>query len=167
MALIQHASIRLKNKIYGRKEDQTAVLILDPTEAQPPPLPFIPSVANYMLHSKPMSPAMGKELHQRQGTGSSDVHNGVWQHHTLEPRKPGKGLTLRLTYTCFTFPLCGFFTIIQPVLAVLSFFTWSILELLFSISLSTGECCCSTASRTVRTAASMGSCLSFRYLKAN
>ena len=60
MALIQHASIRLKNKIYGRKEDQTAVLILDPTEAQPSLLPFIPSIANYMLHSKPMSPAMRK-----------------------------------------------------------------------------------------------------------
>ena len=29
-----------------------AVLILDPTEAQPPPLPFIPSIANYTLHSK-------------------------------------------------------------------------------------------------------------------
>ena len=70
MALIQHASIRLKNKIYGRKEDQTAVLTLDPTEAQPPPLPFIPSVANYMLHSKPMSPVMRKKLHQGQGTSS-------------------------------------------------------------------------------------------------
>ena len=60
MALIQHASIRLKNKIYRRKEDQTAVLTLDPTEAQPLPLPFIPSLANYTLHSKPMSPAMRK-----------------------------------------------------------------------------------------------------------
>ena len=60
MALIQHASIRLKNKIYGRKEDQTTVLTLDPTETQPPPLPFIPRVANYMLHSKPMSPTMRK-----------------------------------------------------------------------------------------------------------
>ena len=60
MAMIQHASIRLKNKIYGRKEEQTAVLTLDPTEAQPLPLPFIPSIANYMLHSKPMSPAMRK-----------------------------------------------------------------------------------------------------------
>ena len=60
MALIQHASIRLKNKIYERKEDQMAILTLEPTEAQPPPLPFIPSVANYTLHSKPMSPAMRK-----------------------------------------------------------------------------------------------------------
>ena len=60
MALIQHASIRLKNKIYGRKEDQTAVLTLDPTEAQPPPLPFISSVANYTLHNRPMSPTMRK-----------------------------------------------------------------------------------------------------------
>ena len=77
MALIQHASIRLKNKIYGRKEEQTAVLTLDPTEAQPPPLPFIPSIANYMLHSKPMSPVMRK-LHQGQGTSSSNVHNRIW-----------------------------------------------------------------------------------------
>ena len=60
MALIQHASIRLKNKIYGRKEDQTTVLMLDPTETQPLPLPFIPSVANYTLHSNPMSPTMRK-----------------------------------------------------------------------------------------------------------
>ena len=49
MALIQHASIRLKNKIYGRKEEQMAVLTLDPAETQPPPLPFIPSVANYTV----------------------------------------------------------------------------------------------------------------------
>ena len=60
MALIQHASIRLKNKIYGSKEEQTAVLTLNPAEAQLPLLPFIPSVANYTLHSKPMSPAMRK-----------------------------------------------------------------------------------------------------------
>ena len=60
MALIQHASIKLKNKIYGRKEEQTAVLTLDPSETQPPPLPFIPNVNNYVVHSKPMSPAMRK-----------------------------------------------------------------------------------------------------------
>ena len=35
-------------------------MTLDPTEAQPLLLPFIPSIANYMLHSKPMSPAMRK-----------------------------------------------------------------------------------------------------------
>ena len=60
MALIQHASIRLKNKIYERKEEQTAVLTLDPAEAQPPLLPFIPSIANYALHNKLMPPAMRK-----------------------------------------------------------------------------------------------------------
>ena len=60
MALIQHASIRLKNKIYGRKEDQTTVLTLDSTETQLPLLPFIPRVSNYTLHSKPMSPTMRK-----------------------------------------------------------------------------------------------------------
>ena len=37
MALIQHASIRLKNKIYGRKEEQTAVLTLDPAAFYPKP----------------------------------------------------------------------------------------------------------------------------------
>ena len=89
MALIQHASIRLKNKIYGRKEEQKAVLTLDPAEAQPPPLPFIPSMANYMLHSKPMSPAMRKNYIKDRAQSGSDVHNRVWQHHTLEPRESG------------------------------------------------------------------------------
>ena len=60
MALIQHASIRLKNKIYGRKEDQTTVLTLGPAESQLPLLPFIPRVANYTLHSKLMPPTMRK-----------------------------------------------------------------------------------------------------------
>ena len=60
MALIQHASIKLKNRIYRRKDKQTTILTLDPSEARPPPLPFIPNVANYMSHSKPMSPAMRK-----------------------------------------------------------------------------------------------------------
>ena len=60
MALIQHASIKLKNKIYGRREEQTAVLTLDPSEAQLPPLPFIPRAENYVSHNKPMSPTMRK-----------------------------------------------------------------------------------------------------------
>ena len=60
MALIQHASIKLKNRIYGRKEEQTTVLTLDSSQAQLPPLPFIQRAANYILHDKPMSPAMRK-----------------------------------------------------------------------------------------------------------
>ena len=60
MALIQHMSIKLKNKIYGRKEEQTTVLTLDPSEAQLPPLPFIPRVENYVSYDKPMSPTMRK-----------------------------------------------------------------------------------------------------------
>ena len=56
MALIQHASIRLKNSLH--KNENTDVLVLDPTKAQPPPLPFIPDVGNYITHDKPMSPAM-------------------------------------------------------------------------------------------------------------
>ena len=60
MALIQHASIKLKNKIYLRKGEQTTVLTLDLAEAQPPPLPFIPRAENYITHDKPMSPTMRK-----------------------------------------------------------------------------------------------------------
>ena len=56
MALIQHASIRLKNTLY--RNDATDVLVLNPTKAQPPPLPFIPDTNNYITHDKPMSPAM-------------------------------------------------------------------------------------------------------------
>ena len=58
MALIQHASIRLKNSLH--KDRDTEVLVLDPTKTQPPPLPFIPDTGNYITHSKPMSPAMQK-----------------------------------------------------------------------------------------------------------
>ena len=60
MALIQHASIKLKNKIYGRKEAQTSVLTLDTSQGQPPSLPFIPRAENYVKHDRPMSPAMRK-----------------------------------------------------------------------------------------------------------
>ena len=60
MALIQHASIKLKNKLYGRKEEQTVVLTLDPTKAQLPPLPFIPDTANYTTHNKLISATMRK-----------------------------------------------------------------------------------------------------------
>ena len=64
MALIQHVSIKLKNKLYGRREEQTAVLTLNPSEAQPPPLLFIPNVANYVIHDKPMSPMMRKNYNK-------------------------------------------------------------------------------------------------------
>ena len=60
MALIQPASIKLINKLYRRREEQTIVLTLNPSEAQPPPLPFIPDVANYVIHDKLMSPTMRK-----------------------------------------------------------------------------------------------------------
>ena len=60
MALIQHASIRLKNKLYKRDEEEMAVLTLDPSKAKVPPLPFVLDVSNYIIHSKPMSPTMRK-----------------------------------------------------------------------------------------------------------
>ena len=58
--LIQHASIKLKNQLYRRKDEQTAIFTLDPTKAQVRPLLFIPSTVNYTAHSKPMSPTMRK-----------------------------------------------------------------------------------------------------------
>ena len=58
MALIQHASIRLKNSL--NKNNNTEVLVLDPAKAQLPSLPFIPDIGNYITHDKPMSPAMQK-----------------------------------------------------------------------------------------------------------
>ena len=60
MALIQHASIKLKNKIYRRKEEQMSVLTLDISQVQAPPLPFIPRAENYVKHDRLMSPAMRK-----------------------------------------------------------------------------------------------------------
>ena len=59
MALIQHASIKLKNNLYKRNEN-TDVLVLDPTKAQSPPLPFILDTRNYITHDKLMSPTMRK-----------------------------------------------------------------------------------------------------------
>ena len=58
MVLIQHASIRLKSSL--QRNGNTEVLVLDPTKAQPPPLPFIPEIGNYITHNKPMSPTMRK-----------------------------------------------------------------------------------------------------------
>ena len=58
MALLQHASMRLKNSLH--KNDNTEVLVLDPAKAQPPPLPFIPDIGNYITHDKLMSPTMRK-----------------------------------------------------------------------------------------------------------
>ena len=60
MALIEHACVKLKSKLYRSKEEQTTVLTLDPSKAQPPPLPFIPDISNYTIQDKLMSPAMRK-----------------------------------------------------------------------------------------------------------
>ena len=58
MILIQHASTQLKNSLQRNKN--TEVLVLDPTKAIPPPLPFIPDTGNYIIHDKLMSPTMRK-----------------------------------------------------------------------------------------------------------
>ena len=59
IALIQHASIRLNNNI-SKKRENTDVLVLDPTKAQAPQIPFILDISNYVTHDKPMSPTMRK-----------------------------------------------------------------------------------------------------------
>ena len=61
MILLQHASSKLKNRLYQRKEEQTTVLTLDPSKAQAAPLPFIPDRLNYIIQDKPMSLAMRKK----------------------------------------------------------------------------------------------------------
>ena len=63
MALIQHASIILKNKIYGRKEEQTSVLTLYTSQVQPLTLPFIPRAENYVKHDRPDVTSNEKELY--------------------------------------------------------------------------------------------------------
>ena len=98
MAIIQHASIRLKNKIYGRKEEQMSVLTLDASQVQPPPLPFIPRAENYVKHDRPMSPAMRKnyikDRAQAEVTYITEYGNTkLW---TLERKAPIHKLTQRL-----------------------------------------------------------------------
>ena len=53
MALIQHASIKVKNRLFGRRREEIAVLTLDLAKAQPPPLSFIPDVRNYITQKNP------------------------------------------------------------------------------------------------------------------
>ena len=98
MALIQHASIKLKNKIYRRKEEQTTVLTLDSSETQPPPLPFIPSVTNYVSHDKPMSPTMRKNYikDRAQAAGTYFTEYGNTTLWSLEKLAPIHKLTQRL-----------------------------------------------------------------------
>ena len=98
MALIQHASIKLKNKIYGRKEEQTSVLTLDISQVQGLPLPFIPRAENYMKHNRPMSPAMRtnyiKDRAQAAVTYITEYGNAkLW---SLERKAPLHKLTQQL-----------------------------------------------------------------------
>ena len=98
MALIQHASIRLKNKLYKKDEEETAVLTLDPGKAQAPPLPFVPDVNNYVLHSKPMSPTMRKNYikDRAQAVVTYITEYGNTRIWTLEDLAPTHKLTQQL-----------------------------------------------------------------------
>ena len=98
MALVQHASIRLKNKIYGRKEEQMTVLTLETSQVQPPPLPFIPRAENYMKHDRPMSPTMRKNYikDRAQVAVTYITEYGNTKLWTLERKAPIHKLTRRL-----------------------------------------------------------------------
>ena len=98
MALVQHASIRLKNKIYGRKEEQTSVLTLDASQVQPLPLPFIPRAENYVKHDRPMSPTMRKNYikDRAQAAVTYITEYGNTKLWTLERKAPIHKLTQRL-----------------------------------------------------------------------
>ena len=98
MALIQHASFKLKNKIYGRKEEKTSVLTLDTSQVQPPLLPFIPRAENYVTHDRPMSPAMRKNYIKDRAQAAVTYireygNTTLWN---IEKRAPIHKLTQRL-----------------------------------------------------------------------
>ena len=98
MALIQHVSIRLKNKIYRRKEEQTSVLTLDISQVQAPPLPFIPRAENYVKHDRPMSPVMRKNYikDRAQAAVTYITEYGNTKLWSLERKAPLHKLTQRL-----------------------------------------------------------------------
>ena len=88
MALIQHASIRLKNKIYGRKRRTDSCFDIGPSRSTTTSAALYPKSSQLRATQQTNVTSNEKKLHQGQGTSSSDVHNRVWQHCTLEPRKP-------------------------------------------------------------------------------
>ena len=98
MALIQHASIKLKNKIYGRKEEKTSVLTLDMSQVQALPLPFIPRAENYVKHDRPMLPAMRKNYikDRAQAAVTYITEYGNTKLWSLERKAPLHKLTQRL-----------------------------------------------------------------------
>ena len=98
MALIQNASIKLKNNIYRRKEEQTSVLTLDISQVQAPPLPFIPRAENYVKHDRPMSPAMRKNYikDRAQAAVTYITEYGNTKLWSLERKAPLHKLTPRL-----------------------------------------------------------------------
>ena len=98
MALIQHVSIKLKNKLYGRKEEQTSVLAVDISQVQAPPLPFIPRPENYVKHDRPMSPATRKNYikDRAQAAVTYITEYGNTKLWSLERKAPLHKLTQRL-----------------------------------------------------------------------
>ena len=89
MALIQHASIKLKNKIYGRKEEQTSVLTLDMSQVQALPFTFYPKGRKLRETRQTNVTSNEKKLYQGQGSSGSNIHNGIRQHQVMESRKEG------------------------------------------------------------------------------
>ena len=84
MALIQHASIKLKNKIYGRKEEQTECFNIGQIAGTTTTVTFYPKSRKLRETRQTDVTSNEKELHQGQGSSGSDIHNGVWQHQIVE-----------------------------------------------------------------------------------
>ena len=75
-----------------------AVLTLDPSKVKIPPLPFVPDVSNYIIHSKPMSPTMRKKYikDRAQAAVTYITEYGNTRLWTLEKLAPTHKLTQRL-----------------------------------------------------------------------
>ena len=84
--------------MYKRDEKETTVLTLDPSKVKVPPLPFVPDISNYIIHSKPMSPMMRKNnIKDRAQTAVTYIteygNTRLWM---LEKLVPTHKLTRRL-----------------------------------------------------------------------
>ena len=96
--LLEHAGSRLEKQLRPIDKDQTAVLCLDPTKAEAPPIPFIPNAYNYESHIEAMSPTACKnyikDRTQAAETYITECNNTrLWK---LEDKIPPENLTQRL-----------------------------------------------------------------------
>ena len=78
MALIQHASIRLKNKNIWKKRRTDSCFDIRPNRSTTTATALYPKHSQLHATKQTNVTSNEKKLHQGQGTNSSDVHNRVW-----------------------------------------------------------------------------------------